>query len=468
MGISNDYRIDALLRGADTRWNSTLASGTPTEITYGFMEVLPSYYASISFESPGGAGPLSDAGTFSALDSARRDLVRNEFQIVSDTIPGLAFLEVSDASAATILVGAGIWPSTSGDAQGYAPDGSDTSGNLDAAGDIWFRTDSVKYDISRTYEGLPMGQNQFADMALHEIGHALGLKHPGNYAIGAGSGTGSNAPPYLPASEDDSSNTVMSYNGDYAGPNLRSYDVLALQFLYGSEAPANDLWLLAGGGDGDDSIQGSTLNELIFASKGSDRIDAATGTDTVVYSGERSDFTIVQAPQDAQNGIASADHSVTDTTGAKGGTDSLVAVERLQFTDTNVGLDVDGIGGKAYRIYKAAFDRTPDSAGLGYWIAQMDQGMDLIEVSARFIDSAEFRSLYGTNPSNGVFLTNVYRNVLGRDPDSEGYAWWTDQLANNPEKTWQKVLADFSESTENQANVIGLIGNGFEYSLWAA
>jgi hypothetical protein len=41
-----------------------------------------------------------------------------------------------------------------------------------------------------------------------------------------------------------------------------------------------------------------------------------------------------------------------------------------------------------------------------------------------------------------------------------------DQLANNPEKTWQKVLADFSESSENQANVAGLIGNGITYDAW--
>jgi len=96
----------------------------------------------------------------------------------------------------------------------------------------------------------------------------------------------------------------------------------------------------------------------------------------------------------------------------------------------------------------------------------MDLGMDLVDVSARFIDSDEFRAAYGTNPSNGEFLTKVYNNVLSRDPDSGGYDWWVDQLDNNPEKSWDKVLADFSESTENQANVLELIGNGVQYDLW--
>jgi hypothetical protein len=147
-----------------------------------------------------------------------------------------------------------------------------------------------------------------------------------------------------------------------------------------------------------------------------------------------------------------------------------IFVSRLTVTpNLSLSFDVSGTAGQAYRIYRAAFDRDPmigDTAGLGYWIAQMDAGMSMTEVAARFIDSAEFRELYGATPTNGEFLTKVYNNVLDRDPDSDGYVWWMDQLANNPEKTWQKVLADFSESTENQTNVAGLIGNGITYDAW--
>lgn len=148
------------------------------------------------------------------------------------------------------------------------------------------------------------------------------------------------------------------------------------------------------------------------------------------------------------------------------GSDQLYQVERLQFTDKMVALDFDGVGGKAYRIYKAAFDRTPDQGGLGYWIAQMDKGMDLISVAARFIDSPEFRTQYGTNPTNAQFITLLYDNVLGRTPDQAGLNWWVNEMAINPTKTQQKVLADFSEGTENQANVATLIGNGIVYDAF--
>ena len=132
----------------------------------------------------------------------------------------------------------------------------------------------------------------------------------------------------------------------------------------------------------------------------------------------------------------------------------------------NTRLDTDGSAGQAYRIYKAAFDRAPDTGGLGYWIAQMDNGMGVVEVAARFIDSSEFRELYGQNPSNAEFLTKVYSNVLDRMPDTAGLDWWVNEMKTNPSKTWQKVLADFSESSENQTNVAAFIANGIPYDPW--
>jgi hypothetical protein len=138
-------------------------------------------------------------------------------------------------------------------------------------------------------------------------------------------------------------------------------------------------------------------------------------------------------------------------------------VERVAFNDVIVALGQTSNAAQAYRIYKSAFDREPDFAGLGYWIAQMDKGMGVVEVAARFIDSSEFRELYGQNPSNAEFLTKVYSNVLDRTPDEAGLNWWVNQMNINPNKTWQKVLADFSESTENQANVASLIANGIQY-----
>ena len=89
--------------------------------------------------------------------------------------------------------------------------------------------------------------NRFLEVAIHEIGHALGLKHPGNYNGEHGTARG----PFLPYFEDNSMNTVMSYNDvgitfhhitglrvGYAATPM-AYDIRAIQYLYGARAYNN-------------------------------------------------------------------------------------------------------------------------------------------------------------------------------------------------------------------------------------
>jgi hypothetical protein len=97
----------------------------------------------------------------------------------------------------------------------------------------------------------------------------------------------------------------------------------------------------------------------------------------------------------------------------------------------------------------------------------MDKGMGLQEVSARFIDSKEFKTLYGDAPSKADFLTKVYTNVLGRAPDQGGYDWWLNAMNTDPSKTFSKVLADFSESAENLAGTAPLVATGIVYEPWS-
>ena len=74
--------------------------------------------------------------------------------------------------------------------------------------------------------------NRFLEVALHEIGHAMGLKHPGNY----NGETKLGQSPFLSYSQDNNTNTVMSYNdvGSYAATPM-AYDIRAVQYLYGAK-----------------------------------------------------------------------------------------------------------------------------------------------------------------------------------------------------------------------------------------
>ena len=196
---------------------------------------------------------------------------------------------------------------------------------------------------------------------------------------------------------------------------------------------------------------GTAGNDLFTSSFGNDLFDGSSGTDTVVFSGTRSNYTLSKT---------STGWKVSSTSQ---GVDSLSNIERLKFPDKTVALDIDGNAGEVYRLYQAAFNRTPDKGGLGDWIYGMDTGMSLLDVSAGFINSNEFKSVYGANPTNSEVVTRFYQNVLHRAPEQAGYDYWMNQL-NSGAQTRTQVLTGFSESNENQVQVIGVIQNGIEYT----
>jgi len=205
------------------------------------------------------------------------------------------------------------------------------------------------------------------------------------------------------------------------------------------------------GTDGADRITPSIAANP--ANAGNNAIDGGKGLDTVVYSGASDQYLV-------QRGVYGV--TVTDRTGATG-TDNLINVERVQFADTMVALDVEGSAGQIYRLYQAAYDREPDPTGLRFWIDAMDTGnYSLADISRYFLADKEAQALYSTDPSDEFFITKMYKHVLHREPDAGGFKFYVDGLKIS---TREEVLAFFSESPENKAQVIGVIQHGIDYPL---
>lgn len=181
------------------------------------------------------------------------------------------------------------------------------------------------------------------------------------------------------------------------------------------------------------------------------------GIDTVKYDGAASDYRV------KVDGVA----STVTRLGNPSDSDTLASIERIMFDDRMLAIDIWGNAGQAYRLYQAAFDRTPDLGGLGFWIAQMDNGIGLGDIAAAFYSSVEFQQMYGSNPSSSVFLTRLYENILDRAPDPAGYAFWLDKL-DKQHVAMQELLALFSESSENQAALIGILEHGVTYTPYGA
>lgn len=202
-----------------------------------------------------------------------------------------------------------------------------------------------------------------------------------------------------------------------------------------------------------DTLRGGAGSQTFTGGAGNDTLDGGAGIDTAVFSGARSNYTITQTA----TGYTVKDNRGTD------GTDTLVNVERLHFSDARVAIDVLGIGGMAYRLYQAAFNRTPDLGGLGFQMKAMDDGLTIGQVAQNFISSPEFSATYGSL-SDAQFVTQLYANVLHRAPDPDGLAFHEGNLSRGV-NTRADVLVGFSESPENQAALLGVIQGGMMYTV---
>ena len=204
-----------------------------------------------------------------------------------------------------------------------------------------------------------------------------------------------------------------------------------------------------------DVLKGGALNETFYGNEGKDYVDGGSGTDTVRFDGAQVQFIVSKTGE----GLVVADQKGSN------GTDTLTNIERLQFADATIAFDIGAnqIAGSGYMLYKAAFNRTPDAGGLGFWINKMDTGMSYSSVAQNFVNSAEFKTAFGgANPTVNTLVTKLYNNVLNRTPDAGGLAFWQGKLSNEGWTT-ADVLGFFSTSGENVTNVTPLIANGIQY-----
>jgi Domain of unknown function (DUF4214) len=159
-----------------------------------------------------------------------------------------------------------------------------------------------------------------------------------------------------------------------------------------------------------------------------------------------------------QNTI-SIEPEVNATVSGPEGSDTFRNVERYVFGDGEFITDTTHEAAQVYRLYGAALDRTPDQNGLKSWTtALINYVSTLTEVAQGFTESPEFTGKYGNLDDRG-YITQLYRNVLDRDPDAGGLAAWKDGLDSGG-LTRADVVLGFSESPEHQAKTADHIDNG--------
>ena len=454
---SGNPTIDGLLASAERSLARNLQPGTPVEITYSFLEQAPT----------DGAYAWGGVAGFQPLTQIQRTAVVSALLEFSKAA-GVSFRYVEQDGLlryGTYTGREGLWQVGDGESllNGW---------HSGRGADVWLNHQSEKI------RGLDSGFGRF--LLLHETGHALGLKHPGAYS-------GFDEGPFLPSDLDNVAYTVLSYNGGIR-QDLGSLDIQALQYLYGlpGSKPApnyvtvdvnsphqwiegsyfDDVFSIGGAGIDDHflNVSGGPGNDLLALRLG------GGGFNGLVYynGGEGIDQLLLDTTSARSRLELSGDGSASlqiDTAGTTVGV-TLDGVERIRFSDTALALDIEGHAGEVYRLYQAAFARTPDKEGLGFWFMQRDAGADLLSIAGQFLDSAEFQLRYGADPSSPDFVGALYQNVLGRAAESSGFDFWVG-LLDSGRVSREQVLASFSESPENKVNLIEVIGHAIEFTPMA-
>lgn len=109
-----------------------------------------------------------------------------------------------------------------------------------------------------------------------------------------------------------------------------------------------------------------------------------------------------------------------------------------------------------FRLYAATLDRNPDAQGFANWTETLADGMDFTQAVAGFVGSAEFRATYG-NLNDGTFVDLLYENVLDRAADALGRQGWLDALADD--QTRAQVVEAFVQSAEFKAETMQPLNN---------
>jgi serralysin len=234
--MTGNQEIDGLLQGS--KWSGT--------ITYSFPDDRGDYPSSYSVAAEPGRNmkPVSSSFQAAVIDAA--NLVMKYTN---------ATLEYAGTDGADIMVASAALDRMPGTgAYTYYPNmlypREISNGFRDQGGDMWVNTGSA-HDMTNASPG-----NVAYYTAVHEFGHALGLKHSG---LDSASAPGEIP---LPAPHENMEYSVMSYRSYEGGPasslsndyptTYMANDILALQTLYGANYTTNNgdtryTWDPAGG-----------------------------------------------------------------------------------------------------------------------------------------------------------------------------------------------------------------------------
>jgi Ca2+-binding RTX toxin-like protein len=196
------------------------------------------------------------------------------------------------------------------------------------------------------------------------------------------------------------------------------------------------------------------VNDTIKGQPGTDFFDGGLGLDTVVYNGPMERYTINKTGNR---------YVVSEPTGSDD-TDYLINIERLQFSNTKVALDMTGNAGEAARLIGALLGPSyvKDKALAGVVIGLLDQNYSTQTIATLGLGTSTYIGLAGSS-SNEDFVKHVFKNVIGRPPVEAELQTYVGMLSAGTSQAALAVMAADTEFTAEKIGLAGLVLNGWEF-----
>jgi hypothetical protein len=204
------------------------------------------------------------------------------------------------------------------------------------------------------------------------------------------------------------------------------------------------------GGAGNETLVDFSVSAVsVYGGPGNDYIDGRIGIDVAIYDATRASSTLSKT---------AAGWTVTS---AVDGTDTLLNIERLKFSDVSVALDLSGNAGNVAKILGAVFGKAAVAnktyAGIG--LHYSDSGMSY-EALMQLAISARL----GASASHGAIVDLLYTNIVGSAPSAAVKANYV-ALLDNQTYTIASLGVLAANTGINAANIdlVGLQLTGLEY-----
>ena len=196
------------------------------------------------------------------------------------------------------------------------------------------------------------------------------------------------------------------------------------------------------------------VNDTIKGQPGTDFFDGGLGIDTVVYSGPQERYSITKSGNR---------YVVSEPTGSDD-TDYLSNIERLQFSNGKVALDLGGNAGQAARLIGALLGPSfiKDKALAGVVLGLIDQDYSIENIANLGLNTSFYLALAGST-KNEDFVNHVFRNVVGRPPEVNEQKTYVDMLNAGTSQAALAVMAAGTEFTASQIGLTGLTSHGWDF-----